>query len=120
MSFQATYESSEVARLAVDIASDKQASEIAMLDIKDVSDFADYFVVLTVNSPRQLSSLSDDIEDALGAQGAVLHHREGTSGDGWVLLDFIDVIVHLFRPEEREFYGIEDAWSSGLETVRIQ
>ena len=120
MAVQAVYQSAEIARLAVDVASDKQASEIVMLDVRGVSDFADFFVILTAESSRQMSSLTNDLEDALEARGASLHHREGTPEGGWVLLDFVDVIVHLFRPEEREFYSIEGAWPKGKETVRVQ
>ena len=102
------------------MASDKQASDIVMLDLRGVSDFADYFVIATAESARQMDSLALDIESALKAAGARLHHREGTAHSGWVLLDFSDVIVHLFRPESRDFYHIEGAWSEGIETVRIQ
>ena len=110
----------ELARQAVDIASDRQASDIVMLDIRGVCDFADYFVILTAESTRQLDSLAVEIEKPLGADGGTLHHREGNSQGGWLLLDFGDLIVHLFRREEREFYQIERAWSRGVETVRIQ
>lgn len=110
----------EYARLAVDVASDKQASDIVMLDIRGVSDFADYFVVLTAESSRQMEAVALDIEKAIEAEGVTLHHREGRPESGWVLLDFGDVIVHIFGPEEREFYQIEDAWSRGIEAVRIQ
>ena len=108
------------ARLAVDVAADKQASDVVMLDITGVSDFADYFVVLTAESSRQMGALSEEIESALAGEGVALHHSEGTAQGGWVLLDFGDLIVHLFRPEQREFYQIEEAWSEGTETVRIQ
>ena len=110
----------EYARLAVDVASDKQASDIVMLDIREVCDFADYFVILTAESPRQIEALTLDIERALETEGATRHHREGSLQGGWLLLDFSDVIVHLFRPEQREFYDIEGAWSGGVEAVRIQ
>ena len=110
----------EFARLAADIASDKQASDIVVLDIRGISDFADYFLILTAESARQISALGQDIERALEAQGATLHHREGSAEGGWVLLDFSDVIVHLFCPDKREFYHIEGAWSRGIEAVRIQ
>ena len=110
----------EYARLAVDVASDKLASDIVMLDIRAVAGFADYFVIMTADSGRQIDALSLDLQEALEAQGATLHHREGTSGSGWVLLDFSDVIVHVFRSEQREFYRIEDAWSKALEIVRVQ
>ena len=120
MSQLITFESSEIARLALDVASDKQASDIVMLDIREVSDFTDFFVILTGNSSRHLSSLIDDIETALENRGAILHHREGSSDSGWILIDFGDVIVHLFRAQERDYYAIERAWRKGIETVRIQ
>ena len=110
----------DYARMAVDVASEKQASDIAMLDIRGVSDFADYFVIVTAESTRQIDALASDIEEALKAEGKPLYHREGTAQGGWVLLDFSDVIVHFFRPEEREYYHIEGAWSRGIEAVRIQ
>jgi len=110
----------DYARIALDVASDKQASDIVMLDIRGICDFADYFVVLSVDSDRQMDSLSVDIEKELERRGATLHHREGTSAGGWLLLDFIDVVIHLFRVDQRDFYRLEDFWSRGIETVRIQ
>jgi len=112
--------SADTARQAVDVASDKLASDIVMLDLRGVAGFTDFFVVLTVESSRQMDSLAQDIEAAVEDLGVRLHHREGTAHSGWVLLDFSDVIVHLLRPESREFYNIEDVWSEGTETVRIQ
>ena len=113
-------ESDEYARLAADVASEKQASDIVMLDIRGISDFADYFVNLTVESTRQMQMMVDEIEKALEETGAMLHHREGTPQSGWMLLDFGDVIVHLFGTEERDYYHIEGAWPRATEVVRIQ
>ena len=113
-------QASDVARLIVDVASDKLASDVVMLDIRGISDFADYFVVATVESPRQMNSLVEDIEAAVKQGVGKLHHREGTAQGGWMLLDFSDVVVHLFRPETRDFYRIEEAWPAAVETVRIQ
>ncbi len=112
--------STEYAQLAVDVAEEKLASDIVLLDIREVSDFADYFVILSADSSRQMAMLSEEIEHALEGRGYVRHHREGTPQGGWMLLDFGDVIVHIFGPEEREFYSIESAWSEGVEIVRIQ
>ena len=110
----------ECARLAVDVASERQASDIVMLDVRDASDLTDYFVIVTAESARQMRTLAEEIETSLERTGATLHHREGTSNTGWMLLDFGDVLVHLFGPEEREFYQIEGVWSQTLEVVRIQ
>lgn len=96
------------------------ASDISMLDVREVCSFADFFVLMTAESTRQINTLVEEIERALKAKGTLLHHREGVSDGGWVLLDFSDVIVHIFRAEEREYYRLEDAWQGAVETVRIQ
>ena len=108
------------ARLAGDVAADKQASDIVLLDISAVSGFADYFVILTVDSARQAQVLAQDIEAALKAEGKALYRSEGAAQSGWVLLDFSDVIVHMFLPEQRDFYDIEGVWAHGVETLRVQ
>ena len=120
MATRTSLTSADYARLAVDVASDKLAADIVMLDIGSVCDFADYFVVMSADSGRQVAALTEDLEAALKAEGAALHHREGSSDSGWVLLDFSDVIVHILRPEERAFYRIEEAWSNAVEVVRVQ
>lgn len=91
-----------------------------MLDLRGICDFADYFVLMNADSTRQINTLVDQIEATLKLKGVRPHHREGTADSGWVLLDLIDVIVHIFRPQEREYYQLEDAWARALETVRIQ
>lgn len=108
------------ARYAVDVASDKLASDILMLDISDVSDFADYFVIMSVESARQMRALAEDLEHALEANGCRRHHREGSPDSGWMLLDFGDLVIHIFGVEEREFYNIEAVWDEAAEMVRIQ
>lgn len=119
MAQQTTLQPLEYARYAADVASDKLASDIVMLDIAEVSDFADYFVILTVESTRQMRAVVEDIEHALEDKGCVRHHREGTPESGWMLLDFGDVVIHIFGAEERRFYDLESAWSEATEVVRI-
>ena len=113
-------EPAEYARLVIDVASEKQASDIVMLDMAAATDFTDYFVIVSVDSARQMRALVEDIEHAMESSGATLHHREGGSNSGWRLLDFGDVIVHIFGAEERVYYRIEGAWPEALEVVRIQ
>ena len=110
----------EKAHLVVQIASDGHAFDIVMLDMTKVAYFTDIFVVMTVDSSRQMGALSQDIEDELKANKIKLHHKEGTPQSGWLLLDFSDLIVHIFRPESRSYYQIEDLWHSAAEVVRIQ
>ena len=102
------------------MASDKQATDILMLDIRNVTGFADFFVIVTAESSRQMEAVSEDVQESLKREGASLHHREGNVASGWLLLDFGDVIVHVFAPEEREFYQLEELWARGQEIVRIQ
>ena len=108
------------ARLAVDLASEKLANDIVLLDVNNVSSFADYFVIMTAESTRQMDSLSDDMKTIIEGAGLKLHHREGSPESGWILLDFGDVIIDLFGPDERAFYGLENVWSHAVEVFRIQ
>ena len=119
MTQQTTLLPLEYARYAADVATDKLASDIVMLDIGEVSDFADYFVIITVESTRQMRALVEDLEHALEEKGGVRHHREGTPESGWMLLDFGDVVIHVFGAEERQFYNLESAWAEATELVRI-
>ncbi|MCZ6615272.1 MAG: ribosome silencing factor [Chloroflexi bacterium] len=110
----------EYARKAVDVASEMQAVDILMLDVSDVSSFADYFVILSADNRRQLEALAEDLAQTLKQAGASLHHREGTADSGWVLLDFGDVLLHVFATEAREYYRMDQLWSKGRTVVRIQ
>ena len=107
----------EYARKIVDVASDKQASNILLLDIRKFGVFADAFVIMTAESRRQMTAL---VEELVAHVGASARHREGTVESGWVLLDFGDVVVHLFAPDERSYYQLEELWSQGQQIVRIQ
>ena len=90
-----------------------------MLDLKQVASFADYFVIMSAQSSRQIEGLEEDITEGLKVAQVHRFNREGTHDSGWVLLDFSDVIVHIFGPEEREFFGLERLWSGAAEIVRI-
>ena len=112
-------ESLEVAQFIVDVASDKLAEDIVLLDLRGLAPFADYFVIMSAESTRQIEALEQDLTQALKESGVARHRREGTPNSGWVLLDFSDVIVHLFSPEEREFYDLERLWNRAPQVVRI-
>ena len=108
-----------MAQLIVDVASDKLASDIVMLDVRRISSFADYFVILSAESTRQVQGLEEDITRSLKAENVRQYHREGLHSSGWVLLDFSNVIVHIFGPEERAFYDLERLWSQAPQVVRV-
>ena len=110
----------EVAHRAVEIASDKQAIDIALLDARGVCSFADYFVICSGETGRQIRTIYDEVGQVLKKEGILPHHREGALDSGWLLLDFGDVIVHIFAPFEREYYRLEELWSQAIPVVRIQ
>jgi ribosome-associated protein len=110
----------EIAQRAVEIASDKQATDIILLDIQGVATFADYFVLLSADSMRQINALVDDIALHLKMEDIHIGHKEGTAEGGWVLLDYGDVLIHVFSPEEREYYRLEELWREAIPLVQVQ
>lgn len=113
-------DASQAARLAVNVASDRQASDIILLNVAAVSGFADYMVIMSVTSARQLSAVALELEEAIEQAGLKIHHREGTGESGWILLDFGDVVLHVFSETQREYYKLERVWETAKQVVRIQ
>ena len=108
------------ARRAVEVASDKMASDILLLDVREVASFADYMIIMSAGTARQTNALAEDLTAAAKASGLSLHHREGTASSGWLLLDFADVIVHIFDEEQRDHYRLEELWKAARTVVRMQ
>jgi ribosome-associated protein len=115
-------EALSLARRIVDLASDKQASDIVLLDIRGVSLIADYFVICTVGSERQAAALLKDLSEKVVEEfpGRRPLHTEGKPDSGWVLLDYGDVIVHVFSAQQRAFYNLEQLWAAATPIVRLQ
>tara|TARA_Y100000590_G_C15149793_1_gene799401 strand:+ start:119 stop:493 length:375 start_codon:yes stop_codon:yes gene_type:complete len=111
---------SDAARLTLDVASEKNATDIILMDMRSVCSFTDYFVVATAESRRQMQALVDDIDDTLRKFGTKSNHIEGTTEGGWILLDYVDFIVHVFSPEERDNYQIEKYWRNAPVIFKIQ
>lgn len=109
-----------MARRVVEVAADKQASNIVLLDARGVCSFADYFVICSGESERQISAIYDEIWQRLKQEGILPDHHEGTVDSGWLLLDFGDIIVHIFSPFEREYYRLDELWSQATPVLRIQ
>jgi ribosome-associated protein len=109
----------ELAHRIVEVASDKKASDVVLLRTSEVTIMADYFVICSGRSDRQVQALSQAIADQLREDGVRPLGVEGLGSARWVLLDYGAVIVHVFAPEEREYYGLERLWSSATEVVRI-
>lgn len=113
-------ESAEIAKILVDAAADKKASDITLLDIRDMSVIADYFVICTGANSRQIQAIASAVEDKVSELGISARGREGDADTGWLLLDFGDIIVHIFGPMEREFYRLERLWSGAPTVVYLQ
>jgi ribosome-associated protein len=110
----------DIGRLAVEVAVDKQASDIVMLDVRNVVNIADYFVICTAETTRQINAVVEGIEQAFIGAGVGRRRREGATESGWVLLDYGDVIVHVFAPEERDYYRLDRLWRDAPPVVQIQ
>ena len=113
-------EAIEVARLVVEAASGKKATDVVLLDARGVCSFADYFVMCSGESSKQIKAIRDEIGHTLKKLGILPHHYEGTLDSGWLLIDLRDVIVHIFAPLEREHYQLDELWGRAVPIIRIQ
>lgn len=110
----------DVAKTIVDVAADKKASDVTLIDIRELSVLADYFVICTGANRRQIQAVASAIDDKMAELHVNTRGREGNAEGGWVLLDYGDVIVHIFGPMEREFYRLERLWSEAPTVVYLQ
>jgi ribosome-associated protein len=106
----ARQESRADALAAASAALDKQARDVAILDVHGLLVITDYFVLATGTSDRQVRTIVDAVEAALRSRGRRPVRREGETENRWVLLDYADFVVHVFAPEERDFYDLERLW----------
>jgi ribosome-associated protein len=113
-------ESLATARRIVELAEDKKAAEIVLLDLGELTTLADAFVICSGGSERQLDAIADGIVSGLREQGVRPIGREGVAASHWVLLDFGGVVVHIFTPPERDFYELEKHWSEARTVLRVQ
>ena len=103
----------KMAALAIKALEDKKAEDITVIDISEISVLADYFVIAGGNNVNQLQTLSDTVEETLERAGYPLKQVEGYQSANWILLDFRDIIVHIFDKENRLFYDLERIWCDG-------
>jgi ribosome-associated protein len=97
---------------AVEAAQDRKASEVVVLDLRPAHGFADFFVIASGQSTRQIKAIADSVQESLASRGVKPAHVEGYDRAGWILLDYFDFIVHIFSPETRSFYALERLWGS--------
>ncbi|MEO8356873.1 MAG: ribosome silencing factor [Chloroflexota bacterium] len=104
----------------MDALEDKKAEDILLLDIKDIASFTDYFVICNGTSDRMLDALAKGVLEATKMDHKKRGRVEGQPQDGWLVLDYGDVVVHLFSPDQREHYDLEELWSDGKVLLKVQ
>ncbi len=104
-------EANEALGLAVEACAERKAVNGVVLDLRTLSDAADYFVVVSGTSDTHVRAIAEHVLETLHDRGLKAHHVEGLASGRWVLLDFVDLVVHVFHPSLREFYQLEGLWS---------
>lgn len=103
----------------MDAALERQASDILLLDLRDVCNFTDYFVICSGESERQLKAIAEEIDNTLAKESISPRRHQGSANSGWIIIDLVDIIVHIFSTEQREFYALEEMWSEGSTVLKI-
>lgn len=112
-------EPDELGQTIVDAVVGKMGEDVLLLDIRGQASFADYFVICSGNSERQLNALAEDVRAKTRAGGATLIRSEGSPASGWLLLDYGSVVVHIFSPPTRQYYNLEQLWKDAKTVVRL-
>jgi ribosome-associated protein len=100
----------QLALRAVELAQSKKAEDIVLVDLRKVTNFAEFFVICTARSDTQVHAVAGAVTDGLAAIKHKVWHSEGFEGRSWVLLDYVDIVVHVFLPETRHYYSLERLW----------
>ena len=108
-------EAKEMAKLAIQALEDKKAEDIKVNDISTISTIADYFIIASGKNHSQIQAMCDNVEEALERAGAEMKQTEGYKSADWILMDYGDIIVHIFDTENRLFYDLERIWRDGKE-----
>ena len=111
--------SKELTKLAVAALEDRKAEDVTVIDISEISPIADYFIIANGNSESQVRALVDNVEEELSKAGYEMKQREGYGSGNWVLMDFGEIIVHVFDKENRLFYDLERIWRDGKTFVDV-
>ena len=110
----------ELAHQIIDALEDKKAEDILLLDIKDVASFTDYFIICNGTSDRMLDALAKGVLESTKKDYKKRGRVDGKSNEGWLVMDYGDVVVHLFSPDMREHYDLEELWSDGKVLLKVQ
>lgn len=113
-------EAKEMAKLAIQALEDKKADDIKVVDISDISTIADYFIIASGKNRSQIQAMCDNVDETLGRAGVSIKQTEGYKNANWILMDYGDIIVHIFDTENRLFYDLERIWRDGKEMDRSE
>lgn len=105
--------SREIALAAIEALEDKKGEDIRIIDISAVSILADYFIIASGNNRNQVQALCDNVEEKLGKMGVIQKQIEGYDNGNWILVDYRDIVIHIFDKENRLFYDLERIWRDG-------
>ena len=105
--------SRELAKIAVKALEDKKGEDITVIDISEISTLADFFIIAGGSNRSQIQAMADNVDECLSKNGGTLKQIEGYENGNWVLLDFQDIIIHIFDKENRLFYDLERIWRDG-------
>ena len=103
-------ETKEIIDLINETIASKKGKDIKVMELSSVSTIADYFILASADSDVQVKAIADEIDKTLSKRGIKCYHKEGYDSLNWVLLDYFDIVVHIFRGETREFYNLEKLW----------
>lgn len=107
--------SKEIAKIAIDALEDKKAQDLKVIDIAEISSVADYFIIAGGTNRNQVQAMCDNVDECLGRAGVHCKQTEGYQNANWILMDFGDVIIHIFDEENRSYYNLERIWRDGKE-----
>ena len=113
-------ESKALAEKIAGILDNKGATDIQILEVAHLTSITDFFVVASGRNVQAVHTLAEDLEDKLAEEDVLPRRKEGKNGARWIVLDYAHVIVHLFHPEERQFYNIERLWQDGTNQTRFE
>lgn len=101
----------QLSQKIAELCFNKKGYDVKIIDLRNVALFADYFVICSADSDTQVKAIADEIDERLKEQGIRCWHKEGYKALQWVLLDYVDIVVHIFKKETREYYNLERLWS---------
>lgn len=114
---QSVTASTELTKYIAELMLEKKAHDITIMDLRQITSMTDYFLICSADSNTQVKAIVDHFDNALREDGVKPYHIEGYAGQSWVIVDYIDVVVHVFLPTARDYYGLEKLWADAETTI---